>query len=100
MLTKYSENKVYNALQDGINRRFFIAVEHLIRNRRFKSISEFCIVNSLNRARYCEMTAKYGTEPTSDTSRYKTVETLALLILANKYGISPTWLLCGKGNMM
>lgn len=72
-----------------ITKRYFEALEHLKATKRIKSISSFTDEYNINR--WNMMTVKNN----PSTSVLKP-EWLAYII---KYGVSPTWLLTGKGNI-
>ena len=86
-------------IQDGINRRFFQAVEALAQLGRLASLSAFCIEAGLSASRYREARRAFGVTPSPQGSRYKSVQVEALYYLIVKYFVSPDWLLTGRGNM-
>jgi hypothetical protein len=90
-----------NKISDGINRRFFQAIDVLIAIGQLKSLNAFCIEFNLSPPRYREMRRTYGIapNPNSKYSRYKAIEFAALCILCNDYNISVDWFLFGRGNM-
>lgn len=88
-------------ITDGINRRFFIAIEALVSLNRVSALESFCKEAGLSPSRYRETRLTYGVtpNPNSKPSRYKVVEFEALCSLINNYGISAEWLLVGRGKM-
>lgn len=93
--------KILTPIEDGLNRRFFQAIEVVIALGRLRSLEYFCKEAGLNPARYREARFTYGITPRTDkASRYKSIEVEALYNLATKYSISAEWLLTGRGNML
>ena len=78
--------KIITPIEDGVNRRFFQAIEALV---------------SLGRlSRYRETRFTYGVTPRpGKVSRYKSIQIEALYYLVAKYSVSSDWLLTGRGNM-
>ena len=94
-------SKEITPIQEGVNRRFFEAVEELKVLGRLRSLSGFCADSGLSAPRYRELRAKYGVSPVPDAAcRYTYIETEALYFLATKYRVSPGWLLTGRGKML
>jgi hypothetical protein len=95
------DHKNSTPVSDGVNRRFFIAIDALVTSGRLASLQSFCIENSLSASRYRETRLTYGVTPNpgSKPSRYKTIEIEALYSLAYDYGVSAEWLLTGRGKM-
>lgn len=93
--------KVVTPITEGINRRFFIAIEALVSLGRVSALESFCKEAGLSPSRYRETRLTYGVTPNpcSKPSRYKTIEFEALYSLINNYGISAEWLLVGRGKM-
>lgn len=92
--------KNVSAIADGVNRRFFEAIEALIAVGRLRSLHAFCKEFKLNDPRYREMRFTYGVAPNhAKTSRYKLVEIEAIFHLCNSYDINAEWMLLGKGKM-
>ncbi|MDR1459695.1 MAG: hypothetical protein LBI60_05730 [Bacteroidales bacterium] len=88
-------------VMEGINRRFFAAVDALINLGRLKSLEALCKEFDLHPPRYREMRLTYGVtpNPNSKPSRYVNLEIDAIYQLCYKYQVSPEWLLLGRGKM-
>jgi hypothetical protein len=94
-------SKEITPAQEGVNRRFFEAVEELKVLGRLRSLSGFCADSGLSAPRYRELRAKFGVSPVPDAAcRYTYVEADALVALVTKYRVSPGWLLTGRGKML
>ena len=92
--------KVVAPIEDGVNRRFFIAIDTLIALGRLASLESFCKESGLNSPRYREARFTYGVTPSPvNTSRYKSIHIEALYYLAMRYSVSANWLLTGRGEM-
>ncbi|MDR1455947.1 MAG: hypothetical protein LBJ01_09875 [Tannerella sp.] len=93
--------KVVTPISDGVNRRFFIAIDALVTSGRLASLQSFCTGSGLSASRYREARLTYGVtpHPASKPSRYKTIEIEALYSLARDYAVSAEWLLTGRGKM-
>ena len=88
-------------ITEGINRRFFAAIEALVAAGKLKSLSAFCTEFDLYSPRYREMRLTYGITPKPEyKSRYINIEMDALYHICNTYYISAEWLLTGKGEML
>ena len=98
---------VFNALEaaitpieDGVNRRFFQAIEALVSLGRWSALESFCKEAGLSASRYRETRFTYGVTPRpGKVSRYKSIQIEALYYLVAKYSVSSDWLLTGRGNM-
>ncbi|MDR1683242.1 MAG: hypothetical protein LBS25_07650 [Candidatus Symbiothrix sp.] len=88
-------------VMDGINRRFFIAVDTLVTTRRVNSLEAFCKEINLHPPRYREMRLTYGVtpNPNSKPSRYVNIEMDAIHYICVKYSVSADWLMLGLGKM-
>jgi hypothetical protein len=86
---------------DGINRRFFVAVDTLVMMGRVKSLEALCKEFSLHSPRYREMRLTYGVTPKPDSkpSRYVNIEMDAIYLICDKYSVSAEWLILGSGKM-
>jgi hypothetical protein len=92
--------KQVSAISEGINKRFFIAINELIKLKRISSLESFCKEFGLSSPRYRETRLTYGLSPKPNyQSRYKSIEMEALCNLCNVYSVSPEWLLLGRGKM-
>lgn len=93
--------KEITPIAEGVNRRFFQAIEMLVSLGKVSALESFCNDAGLFPSRYREMRFTYGVTPRIDkTSRYKNIEIEGLCALVSKYNISAKWLLSGRGNMM
>jgi hypothetical protein len=89
-------------IMDGINRRFFIAVDTLVTKGCVNSLQALCKEFNLHAPRYREMRLTYGVtpNPNSKPSRYVNIEIDAIYHLCDKYSVSAEWLILGKGKML
>lgn len=93
--------KVVTVIEDGVNRRFFQAIEMLVSLGRVSALESFCNESGLSAPRYRETRYTYGVTPRTDkASRYKSIEIEGLYYLATRYSVSSEWLLTGKGKML
>jgi hypothetical protein len=94
--------KTVTLISDGVNRRFFLALETLVQTGRIASLNAFCLEYGLSAPRYREMRLTYGVtpRPALKASRYKAVETEALYYLCDAFSVSAEWLLLGRGKML
>lgn len=92
--------KIITPIEDGVNRRFFQAIEALVSLGRLSALESFCKEAGLSASRYRETRFVYGVTPRpGKVSRYKSIQIEALYYLAAKYSVSSDWLLTGWGNM-
>lgn len=92
--------KINTPIADGVNRRFFQAIEALVLCGRLSALESFCNEAGLSAPRYRETRYTYGVTPRTDkVSRYKSVEIEGIYYLAKSYGVSSEWLLMGRGEM-
>ena len=93
--------KVVTPITEGINRRFFVAMEAIVSLGLVSSLEGFCKLHGFSPPRYRETRRTYGItpNPNSKPSRYKAIELEALYSLCNNYNISAEWLLLGRGKM-
>lgn len=92
--------KIITPIEDGVNRRFFQAIEALVSLGRLSSLESFCKEVGISAPRYRETRLTYGVTPRPGRiSRYKSIEIVALYALAVKYSVSSDWLITGRGNM-
>lgn len=93
--------KILSPIEEGVNRRFFQAIEVLIALGRISALEAFCKEAGVTPSRYRETRFTYGVTPRTDkVSRYKSIEVVALYCLVAKYSISSDWLLTGRGQML
>jgi hypothetical protein len=88
-------------IMDGVNRRFFVAIDMLVAMRRVNSLEAFCKEFNLHPPRYREMRLTYGVtpNPNSKPSRYVNIEIDAIYYLCHRYSVSTEWILLGRGKM-
>ena len=92
--------KIITPIEDGVNRRFFQAIEALVSLGRLSALESFCKEAGLSASRYRETRFTYGVTPRpGKVSRYKSIQIEALYYLVAKYSVSSDWLLTGRGNM-
>jgi hypothetical protein len=86
---------------DGVNRRFFVAVDAIVSMGRVNSLEALCKEFNLHPPRYREMRLTYGVtpNPNSKLSRYVNLEIDAIYHICNKYSVSAEWLMLGRGKM-
>ena len=94
-------HKQVTPVMDGINRRFFVAVDTLVNTGRVNSLEALCKEFDMHSPRYREMRLTYDVSPNpnSKPSRYVNLETDAIYNLCNKYLVSAEWLILGRGKM-
>ncbi|KAA6303187.1 MAG: hypothetical protein EZS26_000790 [Candidatus Ordinivivax streblomastigis] len=93
--------KRITSITDGINRRFFSAVDALVTMGRAHSLEALCKEFALHPPRYREMRLTYGVtpNPNSKPSRYVNIEMDAIYHLCSKYSVSAEWLMLGRGKI-
>ncbi len=92
--------KIITPVEDGVNRRFFQAIEALVSLGKLSALEAFCKEVGLSAPRYRETRFTYGTTPRIDkVSRYKSIEVEGLYYLVYNYSVSADWLLLGRGTM-
>lgn len=89
-------------ITEGITRRFFVALDAIIKLKKVSSLEAFCNEFGLSAPRYRETRLTYGItpNPNSKPSRYKRMEFEALVNMCVKYDVSAEWLLLGRGKML
>ena len=93
--------KKVSKIEDGVNRRFFQAIEMLVSLDRLSALESFCNEAGLSPPRYREARFSYGVTPRTDKeSRYKTIEVEGLYFLVVNYSVSADWLLTGRGKIL
>lgn len=94
------KNKIgISDIQANVNRRFFEAMDTLIKSKKLNSVYEFCKGNDyITLQRYYEMKTEFGQEPTRP-ARYKKIETEALYKMIMEYNVNARWLITGFGEM-
>ena len=93
--------KKVSKIEDGVNRRFFQAIEMLVSLDRLSALESFCNEAGLSPPRYREARFSYGVTPRTDKeSRYHTIEVEGLYFLVVNYSVSADWLLTGRGKIL
>ena len=86
-----------------IQERFFYAIDLLLQSRKIKSLTAFCNQYGLLMHRYSNIrTSLRSPEKTNVENsgrNYKFIDLDAIAYLVEDYGISPEWILTGKGGM-
>ena len=78
-----------------IQRRFFEAVDQAKAMGKTSGLKAFCEEHSLNRVKYYRI--KGDLSNPSEEIHYKSRDMDALLYVCRDFGVSPTWLLLGRG---
>lgn len=88
-------------ISEGVNKRFFEAIEALVNLGKVSALDSFCTLYDLSAPRYREMRLTYGVSPKiGHISRYKNIEIEAIYSLVANYPISSRWLITGRGKML
>ena len=88
-------------ISEGVNRRFFEAIETLVSLGKVSALDSFCALHDLSSPRYREMRLTYGVSPKPGyQSRYKNIEIEAIYSIVTNYPISSRWLITGRGKML
>ena len=80
-----------------IQRRFFEAVDLAKALGKTSGLKSFCEEHSLNRVKYYRI--KGDLSKPIDEMHYKSIDIDALLYVCRDFGVSPTWLLLGRGTL-
>lgn len=90
-----------STISEGINRRFFEAIEAIVSLGKVSALEAFCTLYDLSAPRYREMRLTYGVSlKPGYQSRYKNIEVEAIYSLVVNYPISSRWLITGRGKML
>lgn len=81
-----------------ITRRFFQALNLAIELGKVDGIKGFCEAHHLNRVKYA--TLKGSIDKPIDEMTYKCIDVDALAGICTDFGVSPEWLLLGRGKML
>jgi hypothetical protein len=85
-----------------IQKRFFQALDYAISSDLVNGVKGFCDNHNLNRVKYTRI--KNNINKTFDEQMeertYKIIDVDALAYICNDFGISPEWLLFGRGKML
>lgn len=82
----------------AIQERFFQALDILIESKELPGLKTFCTDNNLNRTKYSRIKNALG-KPIEE-STYKMIDIDALAAICKDFGVSPEWLLLGRGKML
>lgn len=80
-----------------IQKRFFEAVARAKELGIMDGLKPFCDKHNLNLVKYYRIKGDLG-KPISDM-QYKVIDIDALLYVCSDFGVSPEWLLLGKGEL-
>jgi hypothetical protein len=85
----------------AIQKRFFEALDLLINTKQCGGLQTFCNNHGLNRVKYSNIRTELR-KPASEAkpTNYKVIDLDALAYLCKDFGVSPEWLLFGKGKML
>lgn len=78
-----------NEIGQSINKRYFEAYDILVANGTIKNKRTFCADHSIDRRNFDRLRA----EPWREFPLH------LLNLISREYGISPSWLILGRGNM-
>lgn len=90
--------KSINPRAIAIQERFFRALDILIESKELPGLKTFCTDNNLNRTKYSRIKNALG-KPIEE-STYKMIDIDALAAICKDFGVSPEWLLLGRGKML
>lgn len=90
--------KSINPRAIAIQERFFQALDFLIDSKKLSGLKTFCTDNNLNRTKYSRIKNALG-KPIEE-STYKMIDIDALAAICKDFGVSPEWLLLGRGKML
>lgn len=90
--------KSINPRAIAIQERFFQALDFLIASNELSGLKSFCDDNNLNRTKYSRIKNAFG-KPIEETT-YKLIDIDALAAICKDFGVSPEWLLLGRGKML
>ena len=82
----------------SIQRRFFEALEMAISLGKINGVKGFCDSHNLNRTKYSRI--KNDLNKLIDEMTYKMIDIDALAGICADFGVSPEWLLLGRGKML
>lgn len=82
----------------SIQRRFFEALEMAISLGKINGVKRFCDSHNLNRTKYSRI--KNDLNKPIDEMTYKMIDIDALAGICADFGVSPEWLLLGRGKML
>lgn len=80
-----------------IQKRFFEAIQRAKELGRTTGLKSFCEAHSLNLVKYYRIKGDLG-KPI-EAMHYKAIDIDALAYLCQDFGVSPEWLLLGRGSL-
>lgn len=83
----------------AIQKRFFKAFDAAIDKKKTKGLQTFCKEHDLNRVKYSNIRTELRHPDKVKPTNYKVIDLDALAYLCGDFGVSPEWLLWGKGKM-
>lgn len=83
-----------------IQKRFFIALDYAITSGLVNGVKGFCENHNLNRVKYSRIKNNINKPLDEQMETYKIIDVDALAYVCNDFGISPEWLLFGRGKML
>lgn len=95
-----STKEMKDKMSIEINKRFFEAIEYVRTTGKIRGIGTFCREYDLNRIKYIGVRQQINNPNPPEYITYKNIDVSALGFLCRDYGISPEWLLLGKGGML
>lgn len=90
--------KTVSVQTQGVQRRFFEAIDLLVAQGKLAGLQTFCDEHGLHRAKYSNL--RSGLRKTEHDSRYRLIDIDALIYIVKNYGIGAEWLLTGNGKML
>jgi len=81
-----------------IQRRFFEALDLAISLGAINGLKGFCDAHQLNRTKYSRL--KNNLDKPLEETTYKMIDIDALAGICTDFGVSPEWLLLGRGKML
>lgn len=90
--------KCINPRAIEIQNRFFLALEMAISLGKYGGLKPFCDEHNLNRVKYSRI--KNALDKPLNESQYKMIDIDALAAICTDFGVSPEWLLLGRGKML
>lgn len=87
--------KIINPKVIEIQERFFQAIGLAKELGKTRGLKAFCEAHNLNRVKYYRIRSDLG-KPIEEMT-YKSIDVDALAYICGDFGVSPMWLLLGKG---
>lgn len=83
----------------AIQKRFFEAFDAAVDMGKTNGLLTFCNEHRLNRTKYSNIRTELRNPKDAKPTNYKVIDLDALAYLCKDFGVSPEWLLFGKGKM-